>query len=131
MICVFVLSYIRSSFSSERINGILSRNFSKESTLKWLYRCIRLWRVRKTHILTKIYWNIYPNDCKPPINSCLENSHIVPAFMCHERTNCKDVNIPSKQKHSHIMNFKHHASTIIPVHMKQWWLDTQFITHLI
>lgn len=59
--------------------------------------------------------NTYPRDCKPSINSFLENSHMVPAFMCHERTNCKNVNIPSYQKHSYVIRMHLHHATKLSV----------------
>lgn len=81
--------HIRSSFSSDRMNGILSQNLSRESILQTEYIAFNKfasWCIWTYTILTTRKKG-YPSDCNPPMNSCFENSHIVAAFMCHETTN--------------------------------------------
>lgn len=81
--------HVRSSFSSDRMNDILSRNLSRESILQTKYMAFNKfasWFIWTYNILTTRKKS-YPSDCNPPMNSCFENSHIVAAFMCHETTN--------------------------------------------
>lgn len=89
---IISINCIRSSFNSERIYCILSRNLSRESILP-----------RKTSLQNNAWGQTvptpvsgkaekikgkenYPSACSPLMNSCFENSHMVAAFMCHERT---------------------------------------------
>lgn len=100
---IISLNCIRSSFNSERIYCILSRNFSRVSILP---RKISLqnnaWGQTVPTLVSgkaekRKGKENYPSACSPFMNSCFENSHMVAAFMCHERTSWYK-SIPSLEK---------------------------------
>lgn len=85
----YYCSYVHLSAQSAYMVSFLGTSPENQSCNKFLSSSAETndFREKKSHYkITKI---TYPKDCKPSINSFLENSHMVPAFMCHERTNWK------------------------------------------